>query len=1115
MNAPLLDLRAGARRRTRWAVVVVLLGVFVTVLSGAISELLHPRVGIQIALLVMGLLGLATIAVAVWSLVHWVNEHSTEVNLTLATSHAVLWRWYPDERRLEFVAGNPAVVGATQAVITDAAQLGRLMDKRDADLADAALEGAIDRGDPFSYSYRTHVPSRGLRQISVRASFLPDRRGRRRVLGVSWDETETRAAALRAERTGRLYATLGAMSRVTRSADSIARLYEQACLAAVEAGGFPLVWIGVEDKATGLVHPVAQAGPTQDYLEVRAGASANEGKLGLGPIGRALAEGQPVWSNAIADDPHMAPWQAAAARFGLQSVVAVPMRSPSGARGVFVLYADSVGFFSASERSLLMRLGDDLTAAGDWLAVREEQRRQRDLLTAIVSSAPVPIIGVDPKGQVRDIWNAAAEHVFGWLSAEVMGRPLPFVPPEEAEASMALVRRVLEGEVIRDAPVRRRRQDGTVLDLLLAAAPLHDARGRVTGILGVMMDQTERVAAEARVRESEVRFRQLSEQAADVVYRYRLHPNRGLDYVNPAIEKVLGYTPDELYQRGDGLSTILHADEKARFLRILAEPESVEGQHVVLRWQHREGHSVWVEHRGSLMRDEQGRVVAVEGIARDVTERRGFEEELARLSRAVEQTTDAVVITDPSGTIVYVNPAFEALTGWARDEAIGQNSRILNSGEQSESYYAGMWADLVAGRTFTGRVTNRRKDGTLYLADLVISPVRDVSGTVVNYVGIQRDVTRQHELEDQLRQSQKMQALGQLTGGIAHDFNNLLTIILSNAGLLADALTDRPALQQDVETIRAAAGRGARVVRQLMQFGRRERLDPVVADLGAAVVELVHTFRRVLPESLVVRVDVEDRLPRAMADVTAVEQMLLNLATNARDAMPDGGELTFTVRRQPGESRSTWVVVTVHDTGMGMSREVASRVFEPFYTTKPAGKGTGLGLAMVYGLMEQHGGRVTVYSEPGLGTTFRLFFPAAPADAHPAPVTREGDAPHGAGERILLVEDEDALRDVGRRVLERLGYGVVLAAGGAEALDLLARGEQVDLMLTDVVMPEMTGSELAVAVRARGHAFPIVFTTGYAAGDVLASLGKDALLVEKPWTITTLALRLRQALGDA
>ena len=1117
LEAP-ADLFAEARRRTSWALIAI--GAALAVAVGteiAAHRLVVSSSAARISLLALQLSALAAIVAVVLVLVRGVLERTASLNLALSGSNAVLWRLYPAEDRIEFIAGDPSAIGATGDPSQSFEALRQLADHRDRDSQRIELERALKAGTPLRYSYRALLPSRGTRQIAVRALPTQDERGRRCLVGVSWDETETHASALRAERASRLYATLGAVYRATRAADTTEHLYEQACHAAVEAGGFPLVWLGIADEETETVRVVARAGRAQAYaagLKVGMDRSAT----GKGPVGQALRSGQPSWSNEVMGDPDMAPWHERAAQFGLESAAAIPFRIPGGGRGVLGVYGEAAGLFSTEERLLLARLGDDLSASIERLRSREQQRHQRELLSAIIASAPIAILSLDAEGNVSEIWNAAAEQMLGWTREEAIGVHMPFVPPERRSESAELRRRVLEGEVLHGITVRRRRRDGEIRDMLVFAAPLHDVRGRATGILGIMVDQTEEVRARTAMRASEERFRRLSEQAADVVYRFRIHPEHRIEYLNPAIEQVLGYQPDELLDDPEAIWTILSPEERETFAAIMADPEQVEGQRLELRWRHRDGRTVWVEHLGNVIRDADGQVVALEGIARDVTERRHFEEELARLSRVVEQTSESVIVTDPTGNIVYVNPAFERLTGWKRAEVLGRNPRMLSSGQQSREFYANMWATITSGQTWSGRVTNRRKDGTFYTADILISPVRDAGGNVIQFVGMQRDITRQRDLEDQLRQSQKMEALGQLTGGIAHDFNNLLTIILSNAALLADAVVDRPDLVRDVQAIRTAAGRGARVVRQLMQFGRRERLDPVPMDLGSAVDELVATVGRVLPENIRVSVDIQENLPGALADATAVEQILLNLATNARDAMPDGGVLAFTVVRRAGTDDDPvpeWVVVGVRDTGTGMSREVVARVFEPFYTTKPAGKGTGLGLAMVYGLMEQHGGRVTIYSEPGLGTTVKLHFPVATRPAEDVSAARPAALTRGAGELVLLVEDEEGLRDVGQRILSSLGYTVDTAPSGEDALQMLDAGVSPAVLVTDVVMPGMTGPQLFRAVRERGLTFPVLFATGYAARDVLDEADDEVRVVEKPWTIEELASTLAEVLGRA
>jgi len=725
--------------------------------------------------------------------------------------------------------------------------------------------------------------------------------------------------------------------------------------------------------------------------------------------------------------------------------------------------------------------------------------------------------------------SRAVTAMSGYTPEDFYRNPDLAVAAAHPEDLPRLLELVSHPESLTGAPVVLRfyRKDGTLYWTENRHMAVRDEDGRIVAVEWVARDITDRIIADERLRESEARFRQLSENAPDIVYRYRVRPTRVLEYASPSLAALSGYPLEEFYQDPD-LPRRLLPEEYHHIIDTLGQrPEELAGQSVVLPWRRKDGRTVWVEQRHSLVRDAAGLVVAIEGIARDITERKELEDRLARLSQVVEQAAELVIITEVSGAIVYVNPAFERVTGYRTAEVLGQTPRILKSGVQSAELYQELWAALGRGESWVGRLRNQRKDGTQYIADAVISPVRDRSGVVVNFVGLQRDVTRESELDEQLRQAQKMEAVGQLTGGIAHDFNNLLTVILANISLVQDAIADTEgAVPRYLSDIQGAARRGADMVRKLLAFGRQERLVPRPVDLRQLVAEFLQTVGRILPATIEIHATGANDLPAGLVDPGALEQILLNLATNSRDAMPTGGTIEVRLDAatfdQEGErSVSGWrqaghfVHLAFRDTGEGMSPESLDRVFEPFFTTKATGKGSGLGMPMVYGLMKQHHGFVTVDSVLGQGTTVHLYFPTTVrAAAEPERRVGRPELPHGT-ETVMLVEDEEPIRRVATLILQRLGYTVITAHDGIEALELLQGGDvAIDLLVSDVVMPRLNGPDLVARLRASGSVVPVLFATGYASSDVLnqSTIPSGASFIEKPWTVDLLARRVREAI---
>ena len=754
---------------------------------------------------------------------------------------------------------------------------------------------------------------------------------------------------------------------------------------------------------------------------------------------------------------------------------------------------------------------DDVTAD---VAAAERLAAQATLIDNVQD----PIIATDLQYHIT-LWNRAAERLYGWSAAEALGKRGPdllrTVPVEEPGAD--LIRRLERDEEFQGEVIHHHR-NGTPVRVEARTRPLRDADGTITGWVASIRDIRARRAAEEALRESEARIHRIADNAQDIIYRYRLGPEPGFEYVSPGVTAMVGFTPEEHYaDPGLGLR-LIHPDDRHLLEGLRSDPEALSREPLVLRWVHRNGQVIWIEQRSAVVRDAQGRVLAIEGIARDITERKRAEERLALLSRALDQSAELVVITDPDGRIEYVNPAFERVTGWGAAEVIGQLPSILKSGEHPAEVYADLWTRVKAGQTWTGQFRNRRKDGTLYVADVVISAVRGADGGIINLVGVQRDITRERELDDQLRQAQKMEAVGQLTGGIAHDFNNLLTVILANVALLRGTIGGAvPAGEAYLLDIQTAARRGGEMVKKLLTFGRQERLDFGSLQLDRVVGDFLGTLRRLLPESVELRFHSPAGLPPVEADLGAVEQVLLNLVTNARDAMPKGGMLTIVLEQAaaaPGGPPPTpegWVHLAVRDEGKGMEPAVLARVFEPFFTTKPTGKGTGLGMAMVYGLVKQHHGMVEVESSAGSGTTVHVWLPATrPRPAVPA--AGVAAPPRGRGETILLAEDEAPIRRAATRILEGLGYTVLAARDGIEALEMFAAHEgDVALVISDVTMPRLNGPDLLEALRARGARVPVLFATGYVMRRSDTAEGALRFL-EKPWTVEELALRVQEAL---
>jgi PAS domain S-box-containing protein len=491
---------------------------------------------------------------------------------------------------------------------------------------------------------------------------------------------------------------------------------------------------------------------------------------------------------------------------------------------------------------------------------------------------------------------------------------------------------------------------------------------------------------------------------------------------------------------------------------------------------------------------------------------------------AMAAVANAIVITDRQGTILSVNPAFTTITGYTEGEVLGRNPRILKSGRQDEAFYRTLWQTILAGTVWRGELVNRRKDGSLYDEEQTITPVRNDRNEITHFVGIKQDITERKRLEEQYRQAQKMEAIGQLAGGVAHDFNNLLSIINGYGELLLSQLPAGKPTRDLVRQILAAGNRAATLTRQLLALSRKTLVVPKVLDLKAVVADLEKMLHRVIREDVRLVVVSDPEVAAVKADPGQIEQVLMNLVVNAHDAMPQGGQLTIEVRNtEQDESYARnyldarpgpHVLLAVSDTGCGMDQATMARIFEPFFSTKGE-RGTGLGLATVHGIIKQSGGHVTVHSEVGQGSTFKVYLPRveekpSSGKSHPGiAVVQRGC------ETVLLVEDEDGVRTLARHILERCGYTVLEACDGAEAVWSAGQHQgRIDLLLTDVVMPGMSGRQVAEHLAARHPETRVLFLSGYTDDAVVRHgiIEGEAAFLQKPFNPASLTAKVREVL---
>ncbi len=623
----------------------------------------------------------------------------------------------------------------------------------------------------------------------------------------------------------------------------------------------------------------------------------------------------------------------------------------------------------------------------------------------------------------------------------------------------------------------------------------------------------------------EARYRLLVEAVTDYAI-YMIDPQGLVVSWNPGAQRLKGYAPSDIL--GRSFSTFYTDEDRRSGLpgRALATAAR-QGRFSSEGWRIRKDVSqFWAHVVIDPIRSPDGRLIGFAKVTRDLSERRQAEQTLRQFQLLVQGVTDyAIYLLDAQGLIANWNAGAERIKGWRADEVVGTHfSRFYRPEDRAHGEPAAALATASREGRFEAEAWRVRKDGSEFRANVVIDPIRDDAGRIIGFAKITRDVTEQRaaqlaleQAREALFQSQKMDAIGQLTGGVAHDFNNLLMVVISSLSLAQRRLRDDAKLAQLIDNALSGARRGAALTQRMLAFARRQDLKPTVVQLPALVDGMKELLARSLGSMVQVQIDFPPALPAVQVDVNQLELALLNLAVNARNAMPEGGCLRLRAQEVAATERDTlapgrYVQFAVQDSGSGMDAATLARAAEPFFTTKGAGKGTGLGLAMVHGLAAQSGGRFTLDSAPGRGTTATLWLPVAPPDAVAAmPSPEPGAAARTPPLRVLAVDDDPLVLINTAALLEELGHTVLQAGSAAEALVLLRQDAQIALLLSDHVMPHMTGAQLVTEAGQEWPQLALVLATGYA--ELPSSLPTHAARLAKPFDQTALAQAIATALA--
>lgn len=758
------------------------------------------------------------------------------------------------------------------------------------------------------------------------------------------------------------------------------------------------------------------------------------------------------------------------------------------------------------------------------LALREvlvqDARGVVDWIRSAIADLPVAVEVYDLEGNAVAT-NGAWMRLFGLRPEAASGATNSLhISPVFGAADRPQLLSALRGHVVRFPPREWTPPGGGPTRIVeLHLSPLRDPRGVPHHIVAFAYDVTNRRRVEDSLRESEARYRALIEGSPDAMF---LVEDGLFRFVNRPFCAMFGVSSADVVHRIGPLALCAEED-RVRVARYLSDrlaranaPEAI-----VFRGVRSDGQGIECELRANRVL-LGGRPILM-GTIRDVTHERRMEDTLRFQAELLECVHDAVIATDWEGRVLYCNRAAEGLYGWRSAEVMGRRLQDLVALEGPVDFSKIRTALAQQGR-WRGELRHRTAEGRLLWLDATLSVTRTEGGEAAGIVGVYRDVTEQKRLEEQLIQAQKMESLGTLAGGIAHDFNNILGSIIGYLGLMKEDLPQDSPLLHYFELVERSALRASELTRQLLGFARRGKFTVERIQLARLCEEVLALFRSTLREQIELQTHFADGLPEVEGDPSQIQQVLLNLCMNAKDAMPSGGVLRVELqealatdpRTSEGGELRHYVVLTVKDTGVGMDEHVRSRIFEPFFTTKEPGKGTGLGMAMVYGIVRNHGGFIDVQSEVGKGTTVRVYLPVANAQTAEEKEMSSGTT-EGSSELILVVDDEEPLCNLLRDVLIRRGYRVLVARSGEEAIELYQRWrDEVDLVILDMIMPGMSGQETFDAILALNPNARVLLSSGYtqegAAGEILRKGARGFL--QKPYLITELTAKVREVLDQ-
>ena len=776
--------------------------------------------------------------------------------------------------------------------------------------------------------------------------------------------------------------------------------------------------------------------------------------------------------------------------------------------------------------------GDMIGTVGSGRVVTDERlaaqelAEQKNLYRELFEASPNGIVVEDANGNIIDV-NDATCKIFQYSRQELIGKNISiFTTPENEEIVRENIKKILSGEKLRQV-LESKRKDGSTIYMALNESRIK-LEDNNYGILSIAENITASKLAENALRESEERFKSMFKQNKAVMFVVDPQNNQQVIDANEAAVKFYGYPAEKLLTMNMGQINVLSEEKRAEMMKkALGRPDN----YFIFKHKLANGEFRDVEVYASPLVQDGKKVMFV--IVHDISERLAALNEVNRLATLVEQTVESVMITDLHGNIEYVNSGFRDTTGYSREEILGKNAKILKSGKHDQTFYKNIWDTILKGEKWRNVVINKKKDGSLYHGKALIFPIKSEDGKITNFAEILDDTTQEMNLEQQIAQLQKMEAIGTLSGGVAHDFNNILTVINGHAEIALMRSDSETKVHGDLVSILGAGKRAAKLTSQLLAFSRKQVYEPKVVNLNDLVINLEKMLMRLISEDINLNFDLTKDLPCIKADTGQIEQVIINLIINARDAINscqrDRPHKNITLKTYleeysnefKSEHQETvdgkYVVVRVDDNGTGMADEVKSRIFEPFFTTKNVDKGTGLGLSTVYGIVKQNKGLIEVQSELRVGTSFFVYWPAAMDDESPdSESSQNSDRTVSSGnETILLVEDDESVRHFAFEALNKAGYNILQAASGEEALKQVENSDKkIDLLITDIIMPGMHGKDLATKLADKIPEKRVLFVSGYPLSNFVeeGTFSRGVQFLQKPYSVHNLTTRIRNIL---